>query len=105
MDAIERLKGEDIVLMDIQALSVIADYFVIASADNERQLKAMAQAVVETADAKRKTSLPSFDRQVTSGWVLVDLGDVIVHLFSPAVRAYYDLEELWAQSRVLLRVQ
>lgn len=105
MDAIERLKGEDIVLMDIQGMSVLADYFVIASADNERQLKAMAEAVVEAADAKRKTSLPNFDRQVMSGWVLVDLGDVVVHLFSPAVRVYYDLEGLWAQARVLLRVQ
>ena len=91
--------------MDLQGVSPIADYFVLASADNERQLKAMADAVINSTDIKRKTVLRDFDRQAKGGWLLLDLGDIVVHLFSPEVRDYYDLETLWSEAKVLLRVQ
>ena len=102
---IEDKLGEDILLLDLQGISSFTDYFVIASANGERQLKAMANAVLDVANAKRRNVAHNLDAQSAGGWVLLDLGDVIVHLFSPVQRDYFNLEELWADGRVLLRVQ
>lgn len=102
---IEDKLGEDILLLDLQGISSFTDYFVIASAKGERQLKAIANAVLDVANAKRRNVAHNLDAQSAGGWVLLDLGDVIVHLFSPEQRDYFNLEELWADGRVLLRVQ
>lgn len=102
---IEDKLGEDILLLDLQGISSFTDYFVIASAKGERQLKAIANAVLDVAKAKRRNVAHNLDAQSAGGWVLLDLGDVIVHLFSPEQRDYFNLEELWADGRVLLRVQ
>ena len=102
---IEDKLGEDILLLDLQGISSFTDYFVIASANGERQLKAMANAVLDVANAKRRNVAHNLDAQSAGGWVLLDLGDVIVHLCSPVQRDYFNLEELWADGRVLLRVQ
>ena len=102
---IEDKLGEDILLLDLQGISSFTDYFVIASANGERQLKAIANAVLDVAHAKRRNVAHNLDAQSAGGWVLLDLGDVIVHLFSPEQRDYFNLEELWADGRVLLRVQ
>ncbi len=102
---IEDKLGEDILLLDLQGISSFTDYFVIASAKGERQLKAIANAVLDVAKAKRRNVAHNLDAQSAGGWVLLDLGDVIVHLFAPEQRDYFNLEELWADGRVLLRVQ
>ncbi len=107
IDVIEDKKGENIVLMEISGVSVIADYFVIATGSSDRQLKALADAVAEAGEeiAKRRVLLKNVDGQAESGWILIDLGDVIVHLFSPLQRKHYNLEGLWSEAKVLLRVQ
>jgi ribosome-associated protein len=107
VQAIEDRKGENILLMDIAGQSIFADYFVIASGTSERQLRALAEAVSGVADqlAKRRHLLRRVDEQAESGWILIDLGPVVVHLFSPAQRKHYNLEGLWKEARVLLRVQ
>ena len=102
---IEDKLGEDILLLDLQGISSFTDYFVIASAKGERQLKAIANAVLDVAKAKRRNVAHNLDAQSAGGWVLLDLGDVSVHLFAPEQRDYFTLEELWADGRVLLRVQ
>ncbi|RLT50901.1 MAG: ribosome silencing factor [Chloroflexi bacterium] len=102
---IEDKLGEDILLLDLQGISSFTDYFVIASAKGERQLKAIANAVLDVAKAKRRNVAHNLDAQSAGGWVLLDLGDVIVHLFAPEPRDSLNLEELWADGRVLLRVQ
>ncbi len=107
MEAIEDKKGENILLLDISQQSAFADYFVIATAASERQLKALAEAVGNIADqfVKRRYVLKRVDEQAESGWILIDLGEVVVHLFSAGQRKHYNLEELWKEGKVLLRVQ
>ena len=91
--------------MEISGVSVIADYFVIANGTSNRQLKALADAVSEIADIKRRVALRKVDQQAELGWILVDLGDVIVHIFAHEQRKYYNLEGLWKEAKVLVRVQ
>ncbi|MBI3241402.1 MAG: ribosome silencing factor [Chloroflexi bacterium] len=107
VEAIEDKKGENIVLLDISGQSIFADYFVIATGASDRQLRALADGVNDAAEnrIKRKVILRRLDEQAESGWVLIDLGGVIVHLFSAAQRKHYNLEELWKEGKILLRVQ
>jgi ribosome-associated protein len=105
VDLIADKKGEDIVLLDIRERTLIADYFVICSASSERQIK----AIVEGIGSAMKQSHGIMTRRVegipSNGWVLVDYGDVIVHVFSPERRGFYDLETLWYEASVLLKMQ
>ncbi len=107
VQALEDKKGENIVLLDISKQSAFADYFVIANGTSERQLKALAEAVGNVSEqlVKRRTVLKRVDDQAQGGWILIDLGDVVVHLFSPAQRKHYALEQLWNESKMLLRLQ
>lgn len=107
VQSIEDKKGENILLMDIAGQSIFADYFVIANGTSERHLRALADAVSDIADQtlKRRQVLRRVGEQAESGWILLDLGAVVVHLFSPEQRKYYNLEGLWKEARVLLRVQ
>ena len=85
-------------------VSTIADYFVIATADSERQAKAMVDDINKAMKQEKKKSFGK-DAETTSGWVLLDYGDVIVHLFDPGTRDFYNLEELWSNAPVVLRIQ
>ena len=105
VEAIEEKMGESILLLDLKGISILADYYVIANGRSDRQLKALARAVTDLAGQKRNRRLRDLDEQATSGWVLVDLGEVIVHLFIGRQRGYYGLEKLWSHGKVLLRVQ
>lgn len=94
VDAIEDIKGFDISVMDVRALTSVASYMIVASASSSRQTKAIAHNVLE------KLKALGVDARGTEGeregeWVLVDLGDIIVHVMLPATRAYYNLEQLW----------
>lgn len=104
VEAIEDKMGASILLLDLQGISIVADYYVIATGGSDRHLKALARAVTELYGHKR-TRLRDLDDQATSGWVLLDLGEVIVHLFIGRQREYYGLEKLWSDGKVLLRVQ
>jgi ribosome-associated protein len=102
--ALEDKKGEDILLLDISEVTVFADYFVIVSGTSDRMLDSLADSVLETAKKEYKI-IGKREGYARDGWVLVDLGDVIVHLFSPEQRSYYQLEQLWEQGKTLLRLQ
>lgn len=90
-------------MLDLTSLSTFTDYFVIATADNERQLGAL----IETLDADANASgMPlRQEGKPEGGWVLVDLGTVVAHLFSLEQRAYYNLEGLWQRAQEVVRVQ
>ena len=104
VDTLEDKKGEDILLMDISTVASFADFFVLCSGTSDRMLDALAKAVMEDAKAQFGI-LSSIEGKPVDGWLVVDLGDVVVHLFSPEQREYYDIEKLWDRGRVLLRVQ
>ncbi len=105
VDVVEDKKAEDIVLLDLRPDIVIADFFVIANGNSDRQLKALAEHVREGVK-ERFQKLPfSVEGTSDSGWVLMDYGDVIVHLFLETKRRYYDLEGLWRGAHVLLNIQ
>jgi len=100
----EDKKAADIVLLDLTGLTTVADYFVIASGGSERQLDAIADGVVS---GMRDEKVHAFGREGTaaSHWVLVDFGSVVVHIFTPPERDYYQLERHWAEAKTILRVQ
>jgi ribosome-associated protein len=100
----EDKKAADIVLLDLSALTTMADYFVICSGGSERQLDAIAGGVV---DGMREEGVRPFGREGTaaSHWVLLDFGFVIVHVFTPPERDFYDLARHWSEAKTVLRVQ
>ncbi|HVE51443.1 MAG TPA: ribosome silencing factor [Casimicrobiaceae bacterium] len=93
--ALEDIKARDIAVFDVRKLTTLYDTLVIASGDSARQVKALAQHVRD----KLKESgarIVGTEGEESGDWVLVDAGDIIVHVMQPAVRQYYNLEELWA---------
>ena len=91
-------------LLDIREISVLADYFVIGSTVSERQARAIIEGVAtETRQALDMRPL-HVEGEVTNGWVLMDYGSVVVHLFASGARAYYDLEGLWRAGRTVVRL-
>jgi ribosome-associated protein len=105
VDAISDKKGEDIVMLDLQSVSPIADYFIIATANSERQLNAISDGIREKVKEATKMIPQRQEGQGPSGWVLMDYGDIVIHLFSPQLRGYYELEALWADANVVVRMQ
>lgn len=100
----EDKKAADIVLLDLAELTTLADHFVICSGGSERQLEAIADGIVE---GLRGEGLRPIGREGTSAshWVLLDFGSVIVHVFTPPERDYYQLERHWSEAKTVLRVQ
>lgn len=105
MDTILDKKGTNIVILDVSKQTVFTDYFLLCDADNERQLKALADAIAEDAKKKAGTHKWAVEGDPASGWVLVDFGDLVVHVFSEEQRDYYKLEELWSKGHTVLRIQ
>jgi len=94
LSALEDIKAFDIVSIDIRKQASIADYIIIASANSSRQAKALADNI---KDRMQKINIPLIGIEGESGseWVLVDLGDIIIHIMTPTSRVYFNLEELW----------
>lgn len=95
IDALEGIKGKDIVTLDVSDITDVMDHIVVASGTSNRQVKALADNVVE--EAKKAGFRPiGIEGMDTSEWVLVDYGDIVVHVMLPATREFYDLEKLWS---------
>lgn len=104
VDLISDKKGVDIMMLDTRTVSSIADYFVIATGESERQLKAVGDEIQK--QMKKHKILPlGVEGKPDSGWILLDYGSVIVHLFSSALRDFYQLEQLWDKAPVVVRMQ
>ena len=97
-------KAADIVLLEVGGITTLADYFVICSAQSERQLGAVADGIVE---GLRDEGVKPIGREGSANahWLLVDYGSVIVHVMAPQERDFYQLERLWADAPLLLRLQ
>ncbi len=104
VNSLEEKKGENIILLDLQGIASFTDYFVICTGTSDRMLDALADVVRRDVRKthQKKGRLEGVSRD---GWLLVDYGDIVVHLFSPDQRDYYRLEELWQEGKTLLHIQ
>lgn len=100
ISALEDIKARDISVLDVRRLTSLFDTVIIASAESGRQTKALARHLQDKAKESGATVF-GVEGEDSGEWVLVDLGDVVVHIMQPAVRDYYNLEELWGGHRPL----
>lgn len=94
IDALEDIKAKDIVTLDVSKLTSMTDCMVFASADSSRQTKALANNVQDKVK-ENGGHVVGMEGEHVGEWVLIDLGDIVVHIMNPTVRQYYNLEELW----------
>ena len=104
MEAASDKQASNIVLLDTRDKCSFADYLVICSGESARQLSAIYDEVGHRL--KREGILPHhYEGTTESGWLLIDFGDIIVHIFAPLEREYYQLDELWSKATAVLRIQ
>jgi len=103
IDALEDAKAKDIKVFNTTGLTGLFDRVVIASGTSNRQTRAIASHVAEQA-RKHGLEIVAYEGEDTGEWLLVDLGDIVVHCMQPAIRAYYNLEELWGAKPVRVRL-
>ena len=100
--AMEDKKAEDVRVLDISEVSVLADYFIIASGKNRNQIQAMKENVEEQME-KRGFFVKHVEGYDTAHWILMDYGDVILHIFDEESRMFYDLERIWRDGKPVER--
>jgi ribosome-associated protein len=96
LGALDALKAENVVVLDVREIASFTDYMIFASGNSSRHVGAIAQSVIEAASAAGQPPL-GVEGQEAGEWILVDLGDVVVHVMLPDVRQYYELEKLWSE--------
>ena len=95
VDALTDLKAQDIAVLEVSRMTSITDYMIIASGTSDRHVKSLSDRVVEAA--KKAGVMPvGVEGESTRDWILVDLGDVVVHVMLPRTRSFYNLEKLWS---------
>lgn len=104
VDVASDKKASDVILLDIRNVSIIADYFVICSGRNTRQIQAIADAIDEEL-SKQGANVLHREGSAETGWLLLDYGDVIVHIFGQKEREYYRLERLWSEAKTVVYLQ
>ena len=100
VNALEDRKAEDVTVIDISEISPIADYFIIANGTNQNQLQAMRDAADE-ALYKAGVKVQQVEGNQNSTWILMDYGDIIIHIFSKEDRLFYDLERTWSDGKIV----
>ena len=99
-EAALKKKALDVTILDLSGLTVIADYFVICSGESTTQVKAVAESIEEELAKKREKPL-GIEGAAHSHWILLDYGDVVIHVFEKETRAYYNLEKLWMDAKTI----
>lgn len=98
-------KGSNITLLDIRNQALFADYFLLCNGENDRQLRALANSVRQDAKQNANILAKTIEGNAENGWLLVDFGDLVIHIFSPEKRDYYNLEDLWDEAHIVLHMQ
>ena len=98
VEALEDKKAEDITIIDISEVSVLADYFIIADGNNKNQVQAMVDNVQEEL-FKAGYEMKQMEGYREGNWILLDFGDIIIHIFDKENRLFYDLERIWSDGR------
>jgi ribosome-associated protein len=91
-------------MLDMEGVSLLADFFVLCDAESPPQFRAISDEIDKQAKVAGARRL-HLEGEAESGWVLIDYGSVVVHIFDPRLRQYYDLEGLWSRARLVVRVQ
>ena len=104
IDALEEKKGEDILLLDLKGVAEFCDYFVVCTGTSDRMLEALGDDLVRGIRVSHQVK-GLLEGKGRDGWLLIDYGDVIVHLFSPDQRDFYALEDLWEAGKALVHIQ
>ena len=104
VEAAAESQAADIVMLDIRGVGDFTDFFVILTADSSRQMRSLAQDV-EDAVERAGATLHHREGTPQTGWMLIDFGDVIVHLFGPQEREFYNLEQMWSRAVEVVRIQ
>tara|TARA_Y100000590_G_scaffold407743_1_gene498254 strand:- start:1075 stop:1455 length:381 start_codon:yes stop_codon:yes gene_type:complete len=104
IDVAEDLQAHDILLLDVREICSYADAFILLSATSDRQINSIKEAIDRNI-FKGKRKLLRSEGDAESGWILMDYSDVVVHIFSPTGRNFYDLERIWQDAKNLIRIQ
>ena len=104
VDVASEKQATDIVMLDMRELGAFTDYFVILTGESHRQVQALLEDIDQALD-KAGMTLHHREGSSEGGWVLLDYGDLVVHVFAPEEREYYHLEQLWSQATVMFRIQ
>jgi len=105
VDLAEDKQAVDITLLDLGKVSLLADYFVICTAESSRQTIAILDSVAAELKKERLLPLHPAEGDPTAGWTLLDYGDVVLHVFDAPTRSFYNLEQLWKDAPVVLKMQ
>lgn len=105
VDVMDDRQAADIVLLDIRSVSLISDYFVIATGETRRQLSAVADTVLDAIKTSSGMKPLAVEGAADSGWIVLDYGSVVAHLFGPEEREYYKLEQFWEEATLIVRIQ
>jgi ribosome-associated protein len=105
VDAAVDKKANDVTLIEVGKATTLADFFVIATGTSDRQLNAISNGIQERMRDEPDVMLLHLEGLPADGWVLLDYGQVIVHIFAPEQREYYDLERRWSDAPTLLKIQ
>jgi len=98
IEIVEEKKGHDVVALDVRELTVLTDYFVLASADSETAIRSLANAVIERLAQKGFEKPWHVEGTAAGGWIVIDYADAVVHIFHDRTREFYDLEGLWGDA-------
>ncbi len=101
----EEKQAEDILLLDLRPVSIIADYFLIFTVNSERQGDTVVEWISKTLKQEDRLIPLHVEGNASGGWVLMDYGDVVVHIMTPDKRSFYRLEDIWKQAPVVLKIQ
>lgn len=103
VEALEDKKAEDIKVIDISKISVLADYFIVANGTNTSQIQALSDNVEEKL-GRSGVHAKAIEGYDTANWILLDFGDVIVHIFDKENRSLYDLERIWRDGKIISEI-
>ncbi len=103
VDVIAGKKGSNVLMLDMREVTLLADYYILCDGSSKRQIDAIGDELIESLK-KDGSQRAVVEGTPESGWMLIDFGSVIVHIFSPEKRAYYQLEELWKKAPIVVRM-